>query len=186
MSKPIAHRMDEWPLKSAVGDPAAFADIVREHQAMVYGIGYHFLRDNALAEDLAQDVFLHLYRNLSGIKSPDHLRFWLRKVACHRCIDRARRTNAKPQISLEDVAEPRAPDRTGDPLAERMLQRLVGALPEKARLIVILRYQEDLEPVEIAEVLRMPVNTVKSHLRRSLAILREKVARQDQRVGAQA
>jgi RNA polymerase sigma-70 factor (ECF subfamily) len=53
----------------------------------------------------------------------------------------------------------------------------VAALPERPRLIVILRYQEDLEPAEIAEVLELPLNTVKSHLRRSLAILREKLNR---------
>ena len=181
MSKPTLHRTNEWLLKSAGGDQSAFAELVREHQSMVYGIAYNFLRDGALAEDLAQDVFLHLYRNLPAIKSPEHLRFWLRKVAGHRCIDRTRRINARPQVSLEDVAEPQAPDCMKDPLVERMLQRLVGALPEKARMIVILRYQEDLEPVEIAEVLGMPLNTVKSHLRRSLAILREKVARQEAR-----
>jgi RNA polymerase sigma-70 factor (ECF subfamily) len=57
------------------------------------------------------------------------------------------------------------------------LQRLVAALPDKPRLVVTLRYQEDLEPAEIARVLDMPVNTVKSHLRRSLTLLREKVTR---------
>jgi RNA polymerase sigma-70 factor (ECF subfamily) len=57
------------------------------------------------------------------------------------------------------------------------LRRVVDTLPEKPRLVVLLRYQEDLEPAEIAEVLEMPVNTVKSHLRRSLALLREKLTR---------
>ncbi len=181
LSKPTVRRTSERLLKSAASDPAAFAAIVREHQGMVYSIAYHFLGDSALAEDLAQDVFFHLYRNLPTIKSPEHLRFWLRKVASHRCIDHTRRISARPQISLEDVAEPQAPDLTKDPFVERMLKRLVGALPEKARMIVILRYQEDLEPAEIAEVIGMPLNTVKSHLRRSLAILREKVARLEAR-----
>jgi RNA polymerase sigma-70 factor (ECF subfamily) len=62
-------------------------------------------------------------------------------------------------------------------LLQQTLRRLVAALQEKPRLIVTLRYQEDLEPAEIAELLDMPLNTVKSHLRRSLAILREKAAR---------
>jgi RNA polymerase sigma-70 factor (ECF subfamily) len=53
----------------------------------------------------------------------------------------------------------------------------VATLPEKPRLVVTLRYQEDLDPTEIADLLGMPLNTVKSHLRRSLAILREKVTR---------
>jgi RNA polymerase sigma-70 factor (ECF subfamily) len=58
------------------------------------------------------------------------------------------------------------------------LRRVVNTLPEKARMVVILRYQEDLDPAEIAKVLDMPVNTVKSHLRRSLGMLREKLSRQ--------
>jgi RNA polymerase sigma-70 factor (ECF subfamily) len=57
------------------------------------------------------------------------------------------------------------------------LRRIVATLPEKPRLVVTLRYQEDLDPTEIAELLDMPLNTVKSHLRRSLVILREKVTR---------
>jgi len=52
----------------------------------------------------------------------------------------------------------------------------VSSLPEKARIVVVLRYQEDLTPTEIAEILDMPVNSVKSHLRRSLALLREKMS----------
>jgi RNA polymerase sigma-70 factor (ECF subfamily) len=61
-------------------------------------------------------------------------------------------------------------------LSER-LQKTVASLPEKQRMIVILRYQEELGPAEIAEVLKMPVNTVKSTLNRSLAELRKKLAR---------
>jgi len=53
---------------------------------------------------------------------------------------------------------------------------MVISLPEKARMVVVLRYQEDLTPTEIAEILEMPVNSVKSHLRRSLALLREKMS----------
>ncbi len=64
-----------------------------------------------------------------------------------------------------------------DFLLTKLLRRAVATLPEKPRLIVVLRYQEDLEPSEIAEILEMPVATVKSHLRRSLTILREKVTR---------
>ena len=78
------------------GDQAAFAELVREHQAMVYSLARYFLRDAAIAEDVAQEVFLHLYQNLTSIESPAHLKFWLRKVAGHRCIDYTRRQKARP------------------------------------------------------------------------------------------
>ena len=66
---------------------------------------------------------------------------------------------------------------TGDPLLGTALKKLVAALPEKSRAIVVLRYQEDLDPAEIARVLGIPVGTVKSQLQRALALLREKLSR---------
>ena len=156
--------------------PGDFAGIVRRQQAMVFSIALHFLRDRQAAEELAQDVFLHLHQHLASLKSPEHVTFWLRKVTSHRCIDYSRRRKWS-QVSLDDVPELPAEPLARDPLLARRLRQLVGSLPEKARVVVILRYQEDLTPAEIAEVLAMPVATVKSHLQRSLAVLREKVVR---------
>lgn len=144
---------------------------------MVYSLALHFLRDASLAEDLAQEVFLELYRNLARIKSCDHLRFWLRKVTCHRAIDHARRKRPEGMLNLEDVPEPAAMVRADDPLLEEKLWRLVASLPEKQRMALILRYQEDLTVPEIAEVMETPQNTVKSLLERALGILRGKLAR---------
>lgn len=168
-------RVEKALAKSATGDHWAFAEIVREHQSMVFSLAYYFMRDREVAEDLAQEVFLDLHQNLSSIQSAAHLTFWLRKVTSHRCIDQARRQKARPQVSLEDVPEPVAATESSDPFLSERLRRVVAALPEKPRMVVLLRYQEDLDPAEIAEVLEMPVNTVKSHLRRSLAMLREKL-----------
>jgi|ERR1041384_666186 RNA polymerase sigma-70 factor (ECF subfamily) len=180
LNKATAARLDD-PLEGLVaGDHAAFEQIVRQHQGMVFSLAYHFLRDRSLAEELAQEVFLNLHQNLRSIKSPEHLTFWLRKVTSHRCIDQVRRQKVRPQISLEDVAEPMAPTSDAaenDLFLSEMLRRVVETLPEKAKLVVILRYQEDLDPSEIAKVLEMPLNTVKSHLRRSLSTLRDKLSR---------
>lgn len=156
------------------GDQAAFAALVREHQAMVFSVARNFLRDRHIAEEVAQDVFLHLYRHLAVIESPEHLKYWLRKVAGHRCIDYARR-NKLQTVEWEGVSEPAAPVKSADLLLQQTLRRFVATLPEMPRLIVTLRYQEDMDPTEIAQALAMPLNTVKSHLRRSLALLREKL-----------
>jgi RNA polymerase sigma-70 factor, ECF subfamily len=153
-----------------------FADLVRRHRSMVFSIAVHFLGDRSAAEELAQDVFLQLHANLPTLKSEDHVTFWLRKVTAHRCIDYQRRRTL-PEVSLEVVAEPSAPAPAWDPIFERKLRHVIASLPEKARLIMILRYQEDLGPEDIAEVMSIPVGTVKSHLQRSLALLRKKVLR---------
>jgi RNA polymerase sigma-70 factor, ECF subfamily len=153
-----------------------FAGIVQRQQGMVFSIALHFVRNRQAAEELAQDVFLHLYQHLDSLKSPEHVTFWLRKVTSHRCIDYARRQKWS-QVSLDDVPELAAATTARDPLLQRKLRQLVASLPERARAVVILRYQEDLTPTEIAEVLTMPVATVKSHLQRSLSMLREKIVR---------
>ncbi|MDQ6705910.1 MAG: RNA polymerase sigma factor, partial [Acidobacteriota bacterium] len=110
-------------------------------------------------------------------ESPAHVMFWLRRVTSNRCVDESRRRKLRPRLSLEEVPEPVANSPARDPMLAATLQKLVATLPEKARLVVLLRYQEDLEPVEIAEVLEMPVSTIKSHLHRSLGVLRAKLER---------
>ena len=177
LEKATEAQLEQTLARSVLGDQLAFAEIVHQHQGMVFSLACHFLRDRWLAEELAQEVFLNLHENLSAIKSPAHLMFWLRKVTSHRCIDQTRRQKARPQVALDDVPEPVARTEENDFMLSETLRRVVDTLPEKARMVVILRYQEDLEPAEIAKVLEMPVNTVKSHLRRSLSILRDKLSR---------
>jgi RNA polymerase sigma-70 factor (ECF subfamily) len=170
-------RGDEALARCIRGDAAAFADIVHDHQSMVFSIAYHFLHDRGQAEEVAQDVFLRLYRHLSSIKSVDHLVFWLRKVTCRCAIDEVRKLPEAPPASLEEVAEPAVESPDFDPLLSEGLQRMVASLQDDARAVIILRFQEELDVGEIAEILDLPINTVKSRLQRSLEMLREKIGR---------
>ena len=155
------------------GDHDAFAELVAEHESMVFSIAFHFLRDRASAEELAQDVFLEMYRQIGALESPAHLLFWLRRVTANRCIDSVRKMRLR-RVSIDDV-ELMTHDRVADPLLDRKLRQLLADLPDRQRLIVTLRYQEGLEPTEIGPIVDMPVNTVKSHLHRALAALRKKL-----------
>jgi RNA polymerase sigma-70 factor, ECF subfamily len=161
----------------ARGDHSGFAGIVREHQGLVFSLGYRFFGDPGLAEDIAQEVFLELFRSLDSIESPLHLKMWLRKVTTHRCIDEARRRRVRPQLSIDEMPDLPSHPKEADPLLCDALRRYVTALPEGQRAVVLLRYQEDLDPTDIARELDMPVNTVKSYLHRALGVLRDKVHR---------
>jgi RNA polymerase sigma-70 factor, ECF subfamily len=163
--------------RAARRDSQAFAELVEEHQAMVFSIAFHFLQDRGTAEDVAQEVFLKLYQNLSMIQSAAHLTYWLRRVAVHQSIDQGRRKKHRSETALEDAPEPSSVTAMRDPMLQGQLQETLAALPEKQRMIVVLRYQEDLGPAEIAELLQMPVNTVKSTLHRSLEELRRLLTR---------
>jgi RNA polymerase sigma-70 factor (ECF subfamily) len=150
-----------------------FADIVAANQSMVFSVALRFLRNREVAEELAQDVFLQCYRQLEQFEDAAHACSWLRRAICHRSIDELRKRRFRPAIGLDDVPEPASADGAmPDLMMQDRLRDLVGELPEKARMVVVLRYQEDLLPAEIAELLEMPVSTVKSHLHRSLALLR--------------
>jgi RNA polymerase sigma-70 factor (ECF subfamily) len=164
------------PLERArAGDSDAFAAIVSEHGAMVFSLAYHFFNDRSRAEEIAQDVFLQLYRSLSAIETPQHLTHWLRQVTTRRCIDHLRRARLLRPVSLEGAEELPSHDRSADPLLDRKLRTMIADLPHMQRIIVTLRYQEDLNPSEISRIVDMPVNTVKSHLHRALQSLRRKL-----------
>jgi RNA polymerase sigma-70 factor (ECF subfamily) len=163
--------------RARMGDHEAFAEIVSEHEGMVFGLAYHFFNDRERAEEIAQEAFLQLYRNLGTIESEAHLLFWLRQVATRRCIDQMRRTRLRA-VSLEDAAELQSVPVAADPLLDRKLRELIAKLPDTQRLVVTLRYQEDLDPAEICRIVKMPVNTVKSHLHRALQALRRKLGEQ--------
>ena len=162
--------------RALAGDRAAFGELVRLHQRSVHSLAWRMLGDRQEAEDLAQEVFLQLHRRLSRVRSGSHLAFWLRKVTLHRAIDRLRRAGmraAAPLTEADGLAS-EAPD--ADPLLSSRLALLVGRLPPAPRAVILLRYQEDLDPTQIARTLGMSIHTVKSHLKRSLALLREQLA----------
>jgi len=167
---------DELLAQARTGSESAFAALVREHQAMVFGMAYHFLQSRAHAEELAQDVFLSLHQNLARVESARHLVFWLRRVTSNRCIDAVRSAKRRRELPIDDLHEPAVAPRFGDPLLGGLLRTLVGELAPDARIVVTLRFQEDLDLSEIAAITDMPVNTVKSHLRRSMDALRRKLA----------
>lgn len=156
-----------------------FARIVEDNQSLVFSLAVRFLRDRESAAELAQDVFLQLYRQLHRIDSPAHPTWWLRRSICHRFIDEARKRKLRPRIDIASVPEPRMERSGADPMLNERLWRVVEMLPDGARMVVLLRHQKDLDPLEIAELLNMPISTVKSRLHRSLTFLRGKLEKQE-------
>lgn len=161
--------------RAVAGDQEAFASLVRQHQRMVYSVVWNFFSDRALAEDVAQDVFLQLFQNLRQIESDSHLLFWLRRVAIRKCIDHHRWRLKRKPVSLDDWVETGETPATPDVLALGKMRTLVAALPGPFRAVVVLRYLEDQTPEEIATTLGWPLNTVKSRLHRALKMLKDRL-----------
>ncbi len=152
-----------------------FEQLVDEHQSMVFSLAWRMTGDRGLAEEIAQDVFLELDRNLGRIESPEHALFWLRRVSMSRSTDALRRRRVRCVdlwVEIEERHGAQAEVRSS-PLGAR-LEQLLATLPEPQRAALVLRYQEDLTPEEIAATLETPLATVKSHLQRGLKLMRAK------------
>jgi RNA polymerase sigma-70 factor, ECF subfamily len=162
--------------RAQAGDKVAFHRLVLAHQVRVFTIAQRLTGQRADAEELAQDAFVQLHATLARISSPAHLRHWLIRTVTHRAIDRLRRSArqvpAVPMEAFTGSTHDQAPESDADPWAAARVQGLLMQLQPDARAVVLLRYQEGLEQSEIAKLLDMPVNTVKSHLRRSIEWLR--------------
>jgi len=150
----------------------SFEELLERHKAMVYSIFWNAIRNRGVAEELMQEVFLGLHQNLDQMESAEHAKNWLRRTAANRAIDELRRQRYRRGPSLVDVPEPSEAALEIDPFLGAELLRQVERLPAEARVLTILRYQEDMQPMEIAERLSLPVNTVKSRLHRALKLLR--------------
>jgi RNA polymerase sigma-70 factor, ECF subfamily len=167
--------LDEQLAKARCGERAALTVLVQAHQRSVYSLALRMLGTRDLAEDLTQEVFMQLNGNLPAISSNKHLGFWLRQVTTNRAIDQLRRRARVEMTSLDDEAQLFGLEDDADPLLQRHLRALLADLSAPARAVLLLRFQEDLDPLDIARTLDMPINTVKSHLKRSLESMREKI-----------
>lgn len=160
-----------------------FEQLVDQHQSMVYSLALRMTGDRGLAEEIAQDVFLELDRHMGRMETPEHALFWLRRVAMNRSTDALRRRRVRGMdlwieieerhgLAAEEIHSPNG-SRPDARLSSR-LEALLTTLPEPQRSAILLRYQEEMTPAEIATALDAPLATIKSHLQRGLKLLRAK------------
>ena len=169
----------QQPYATVTNWTPVFEELVEQHQSMVFSLAWRMTGDCGLAEELAQDVLLELDRHLGKMHSAEHVRGWLRQVTIHRAADAFRRKRAKAATLNSDLWV-ELEERHGlaevdeDISLSVRLEELLATLPESQRAALVLRYQEDLSPEEIAVTMKAPLATVKSHLQRGLKLLRAK------------
>ena len=170
---------DELCARLAADVDVAFPDVVATHQDLVFGVALRVTRDDADAQDVAQDAFVRAYRALRRYP-PDRvremrLRPWLARIALNTARNSLRKEHS--HADLDDAAEAATPVDGPLKIAERnderrMWARLLGGLPERYRLAVALKYIDDLSYPELAETLGRPLGTVKSDVFRGTSLLR--------------
>jgi RNA polymerase sigma-70 factor (ECF subfamily) len=158
-------------------ESGGFRRLIETHQRMVFSLALRVTGEHGAAEEVAQDVFLELHRGGEKLESEDHVRFWLRRVTVHRATDALRKKARQPEATAEEWMEEQYVQDNAEGLNAAvvvLLEELLRTLPEQMRVVIVLRYQEDMLPDEIAKLLGQPLATVKSNLQRGLKLLRRK------------
>jgi RNA polymerase sigma factor (sigma-70 family) len=151
------------------GDRSAFEELVRRRQSPVRNLMRRFCNDNALADDLAQQVLMKVWLNLRQLKKPAAFPAWLKRLAVTTWLEHLRRNDALRGAGELHGAE-RAPAES--PGIGMDLDRALAALDPTQRLCVVLSYNEGMSHREIAEVTELPLGTVKTHIRNGAEQLR--------------
>jgi len=171
---------------AAGGDASAFQALVERHRAMVYRVAYQFAGNHHDAEDIAQEVFIKVYRSLDRFRQDAQLTSWMYRIVMNACIDHRRRSRASMSAADGDEAEYRmlnAPEETPGP-EERayageigeVLQLEIGRLPKGQRIVFVMRHYQGMKLCEIADALGLAEGTVKRQLHAAVHRLREALA----------
>jgi RNA polymerase sigma-70 factor, ECF subfamily len=163
-SKPYANDPEPLVVRlAASGDRDAFEELVRRRQSWVRNLMRRLSRDAALADDLAQQVFIRMWRTLGQLEQPLRFPGWLKRVAINIWLQHQRKSDVlSASEELDDYAETAA-HTAGEAMD---VDRALAVLPDAVRLCIVLSYHAEMSHAEIAEATALPLGTVKSHIRR--------------------
>ena len=168
--------------RSAQGDESAFRELVERHHAAVCALARWKLRDALLAEEIAQEAFLRLFRSLRSFRFDSSLRTWLSRVTLNLCNDHLRRVQRRNAAGpmAHDEEEMRRRAHAADPgpeasllarEAEARMREAIERLPAELREVVLLRYAGEMSYTEIAATLDTPLGTICTRLARAVKLL---------------
>lgn len=197
----VVHSLDaELVRRFKQGDAQAFASIVERYQDRVFTLAFRWLGDRAVAEEVAQDVFLALYRSLDSFRGDAKLSTWIYRVVVNHCKNKRLYRSRRKEDRHEPLEGTRAPGDDGPERqlpadqpdadaatytgeAEALVQQALLKLDEEQRAIIVMRDLQDLSYEEIADLLGLQRGTVKSRLHRAraqlAAILSERIDLRD-------
>jgi RNA polymerase sigma-70 factor (ECF subfamily) len=171
-------------------DEKAFRELVQEHRDRVFNLCYRMLGNRAEAEDVAQEVFIAVFKTVDTFREESKLSTWIYRVGVNHCKNRIKylaRRHSRDQDELDEQNDPgdgalsspstpRRPDRQVEGAQlDKLMQDAIASLDEEQRTLVVLRDLEDLSMEEICEITGLPDGTVKSRLHRARLALRKKL-----------
>jgi RNA polymerase sigma-70 factor (ECF subfamily) len=182
-------------------DEQAFRELIETQRDRVFNITYRMLGNRAEAEDVAQEVFITVFKTIDHFREESKFSTWLYRVTVNHCKNRIKylarrhdrdRDELDEQSSGVNGAAVGVPIRAAQPdralesaQTEKLLQEAIASLDDDHRVVVVLRDVEDLSIEEICEITKLPDGTVKSRLHRARLALRKKLSRHVEYAGAQ-
>jgi RNA polymerase sigma-70 factor (ECF subfamily) len=166
---------DELVAAAVGGQGQAFGTLVERYDRAVYHLAYRTLHDSEEAKDATQEAFFKAFRALRTFRPGAKFSTWILTIAYHACCDRLARRKRFSGDELPDRADPAAGPQEQAESADqaRRLRAAIDALPEKYRTVITLFHLQNKQYEEIAQVLDLPMGTVKTHLFRAKDLLRK-------------
>jgi RNA polymerase sigma-70 factor, ECF subfamily len=164
------------------GSSAAFTELIERYKNLVFGVISQVVGDRNVAEDLAQEVFLKVHRGLPSFRGDAKLSTWIYRIVRNVCAEAC--ASRRALVSLDELTdegrpryEPAVPDRAFDDLERReLLEKAIARLPVDQRFLISAHYFGGRQYDELADILEMPIGTVKTNLHRAKHRLRELIA----------
>ena len=182
--------------RAAGGDPSAFQALVERHRSMVYRVAYQFAGNHHDAEDIAQEVFIKVYRSLDRFRQDAQLTSWMYRIVMNACIDHRRRQRPAVTAPFGEEAEQRmlnTPEDTPGPEDRayagelgQVLESEIGRLPNGQRVVFVMRHHQGMKLCEIAEALGLAEGTVKRQLHAAVHRLRQALTQANVTAGERA
>jgi len=157
------------------GDGLAWEALVRLYQGRVYSVAWHYMRDSEEARDMAQEIFIRVYRKLDTFQGGETFLPWMMKLARNACLDRLREKAARPPLSDVPVEEgiqlpdqgPSPEEATEASVRRRLLYSALERMSDMGREMILLKEIQGLKLEEISDLLQIPIGTVKSRSNRA-------------------
>jgi RNA polymerase sigma-70 factor (ECF subfamily) len=143
--------------------PEAFELLLARYQNKVFRLAYSILGNETLAEEAAQDIFVRVWKALPLYNGQASLSTWLYAISRNACLSARRQQAARRESPLEETAEPQSSDR----VMQIDVPALLARLPDVYRRVLTLFYLEEKSYQEVAQMLDLPMGTVKTHLHRA-------------------
>jgi len=180
----------ELLIKAKEGDEAAFEEIIKMYQQKVCNTIFFMIKNENIVEDIAQEVFIKVYRNLTKFNEESSLYTWIYRITMNTCIDQIKKEkkityistfveteDGEVEVQLEDEKQ-RVDDILENKIRKETLLKAIKSLPAEQRALIVLRDIQEFKYMEIAEMLKLNLGTVKSKISRARQNLKELLERE--------